>query len=151
MVREIANRFPALPTVVVTARGSENLAVDALALGAANFVPKNSLSKLLNYVVRTTLRMADADGIYRRFSGQLHRPEFSFRLDNSVTTIEPAVLFVVQSLAASTRMNTTQRIRIGTAVASAVFNAICYGNLEVQDTDTFISRLLAGDPSGEAD
>jgi CheY-like chemotaxis protein len=151
LVQVIADQFPTLPSVVVTARGSENLAVDALALGAANFVPKNSLRKLLNHVVRTTLRMAEVDGIYRRFSGQLHRPEFSFTLDNQVTAIEPAVLFVVQSLAAATAMNTTQRIRVGTAVASAIFNAICYGNLEVQDTDTFVSRLLAGEEGGEVE
>ena len=95
--------------------------------------------------------MADVDGIYRRFSGQLHRPEFSFTLDNQVTSIEPAVLFVVQSLAAGTRMNTTQRIRIGTAISSAIFNAICYGNLEVKDEETFVSSLLAGEESGELD
>ncbi len=151
LVQEIVRRFPTLPSVVVTARGSENLAVDALALGAANFVPKNSLRKLLTHVVRQTLRMANADRIYGDFSGQLHRPEFSFTLKNHVDSIEPAVLFVVQALAAATRMNATQRVRVGTAVASAIFNAICYGNLEVKDEDTFVSRLLSGDESGILD
>ena len=68
-----------------------------------------------------------------------------------MTSIDPAVLLVVQSLAAATRMNTTQRIRVGTAIASAIFNAICYGNLEIKDEDTFVNRLLAGDESGSAD
>lgn len=151
LVQEIATRFPQLPSIVVTARGSENLAVDALALGAANFVPKNSLSKLLVYVVRQTLKMAEVDAIYRQFTGQLHRPEYSFTLPNHVAAIEPAVLYVVQSLAAAARMDPTQRVRVGTALASAIFNAICYGNLEVKDNETFVSRLLAGDPSGEVD
>jgi CheY-like chemotaxis protein len=151
LVQEIVRRFPTIPSIVVTARGSENLAVDALALGAANFVPKNSLRKLLIHVVRQTLRMATADAVYGQFSGQLHRPEFSFTLKNDVTSIDPAVLFVVQSLAAATRMNTTQRIRVGAAVASAIFNAICYGNLEVKDEDTFVNRLLSGDESGNVD
>lgn len=151
LVQEVARRFPQIPSIVVTARGSENLAVDALALGAANFVPKNSLSKLLVHVVRQTLKMAEVDAIYSQFTGQLERPEYSFTLFNHVAAIEPAVLYVVQSLAAAARMDSTQRIRVGTALASAIFNSICYGNLCITDDDTFVSRLLAGDPSGEAD
>lgn len=151
LVQEIAGRFPQIPTIVVTARGSENLAVDALALGAANFVPKNSLSMLLAHVVRQTLRMAEVDAVYREFTGRLDRPEYSFTLYNHVRAIEPAVLYVIQSLAASACLDPTQRIRVGTALASAIFNAICYGNLEITDDDTFVSRLLSGDPSGEAD
>jgi hypothetical protein len=151
LVQGILDRFPTLPSVVVTARGSENLAVDALALGAANFVPKNSLRKLLLHVVRQTLRMAETDLIYHRFSGQLHRPEFSFTITNHITSIEPAVLFIVQAMAAAARMNTTHRVRVGTAVASAIFNAICYGNLEIKDEDTVVGRLLSGDESGQTD
>ncbi len=45
-------------------------------------------------------------------------------------------------------MNATQRIRVGTALASAIFNAICFGNLEIRDENMFVSRLLSGDPSG---
>ncbi len=97
LVQEIVNRYPNVPSIVVTARGSEGLAVDALALGAANFVPKNSLNQLLNHVVRQTLRMARVDAIYHDFPGRLRRPEFSFRLKNHIRAIEPAVLFVVQA------------------------------------------------------
>ena len=148
LVQEIVRHFPNVPSIVVTARGSEGLAVDALALGAANFVPKYSLNRLLNHVVRQTLRMARVDGIYHDFPGCLRRPEFSFRLQNQIRAIEPAVLFVVQAMAATSKMNATQRLRVGTALASAIFNAICFGNLEVKDEDVFISRLLSGDPSG---
>lgn len=151
LVQEIATRTPHVPSVVVTARGSENLAVDALALGAANFVPKNSLRHLLLHVVGQTLKLAEVDAFYRQFTGRLHRPEFSFTLSNHVSAIEPAVMFVVQSLAAADRMDATQRIRVGTAIASALLSAICYGNLELTDEDQFVSRLLAGDASGEAD
>lgn len=151
LVQELVERFPKIPSVVVTARGSENLAVDALALGAANFVPKNSLHRLLIHVVRQTLQMAKADEVYDSFAGQLYRPEFIFTLNNRVASIEPAALFIVQALAAATRMNSTQRIRVGTAIASAIFNSICYGNLEVKDDETFVDRLLSGDESGRVE
>ncbi len=151
LVQSIAENHPQLPSVVVTARGSESLAVDALALGAANFVPKNSLSTLLANVVARTVKMAEVDRLYSQFSGRLTKPEYSFTLDNHVGSIEPATLFVVQSLAASGRMNPTHRVRLGTAIASALFNAICYGNLELQDEDTVVSRMLAGEQSGKDD
>ncbi len=151
LVQEIVRLTPSIPSIVVTARGSESLAVDALALGAANFVPKNSIKTLLNHVVRQTLRMAQVDAIFHEFPGRLRRPEFSFRLRNHIEVIEPSVLFVVQAMAATLHLNATQRIRVGTALASAIFNAICYGNLEVKDEDTFVSRLLSGDPTGAQD
>lgn len=151
LVQAIAESRSQLPSVVVTARGSEALAVDALALGAANFVPKNSLSTLLNHVVARTIEMSTVDRLYASFSGQLLQPEFSLTLSSQMTSIQPATLFVIQALAAAGRMNATQRIRIGTAIASAIFNAICYGNLEIGDDDTSIARMLAGDQSGEAE
>ncbi len=149
LVQKIVEQYTSIPSLVVTARGSENLAVDALALGAANFVPKNSLSKLLVYAVRRMLNMSRADAIYQSFAGQLHRPEFSITLENDVNSIEPAVLFLIQSLAAATRMNATHRIRVGTAVSSAIFSAICYGNLEIKDEEQLVSQFLSGEQSGE--
>lgn len=151
LVQELVRTYPTVPSIVVTARGSENLAVDALAMGAANFVPKNSMRALLNRVVRQTLRISEVDAIFHDFPGRLRQPEFSFRLGNDIEAIEPAILFVVQSLAAAIRMTPTERIRVGTALASAVFNSICYGNLEVRDEDTIVSRLLAGDSTGVRD
>ena len=148
LVQKIVDDDPDLPCIVVTARGSEGLAVDALAVGAVNFVPKNSLQKLLTHVVRQTLSMAELNAIFQGFSGRLECPEFSVELPNEVSSIEPTVLYVMQTLAAATRLPKVQRIRVGAALASALFNAMCYGNLEIKDEDTFVSRLLAGDQSG---
>ncbi|MFG0262139.1 MAG: response regulator, partial [Novipirellula sp. JB048] len=82
LVRALISDYPQLPAVVVTARGSEDLAVDALALGAVNFVPKNSLSVLLNPVVRQAIAYAASDRFSQPCSGQLKSPEFYFKLSN---------------------------------------------------------------------
>jgi CheY-like chemotaxis protein len=148
LVQHVVEHYPNIPSIVVTARGSENLAVDALALGAVNFVPKNSVHSLLNHVVRQTLRMSQADSAYRDFPGRLRRPEFSFRLKNRIEAIEPMVLFAIQAMAASSQMNPNHRIRVGTALASAIFNSLCYGILEASDSDAFVGRWLAGNESG---
>ena len=137
-----------LPCVVVTARGSEGLAVDALAMGAVNFVPKNSLQKLLNHVVRQTLAMVEVNAIFKDFTGHLENPEYSIQLPNEVVAIEPSVLYVMQTLAAATSLSTVQRIRVGAAISSALFNAMCYGNLEIKDEDPVVSRMFAVDSRG---
>tara|TARA_B110000495_G_scaffold194329_1_gene200602 strand:- start:841 stop:1764 length:924 start_codon:yes stop_codon:yes gene_type:complete len=148
LVQKIVENDADLPCIVVTAKGSEGLAVDALAVGAVNFVPKNSLNKLLTHVVHQTLSMAEVNAIFHGFRGRLECPEFSVELSNEVSAIEPTVLYVIQTLAAATKLPTVQRIRVGAALASALFNAMCYGNLEIKDEDTFVSRLLTGDKSG---
>ncbi|TWU57976.1 ATP-binding response regulator [Rubripirellula reticaptiva] len=148
LVQAVAEQYPKLPSVVVTARGSESLAVDALALGAANFVPKNSLSKLLCRVVGQTIRMAASDRVFDGSGQKSTCPEYTLQLSNNLTSIEPVVHFVVQSLASAGHMNTTQRVRLGTAVHSALLNAICFGNLEIRDDETLLSRWLGNEETG---
>ena len=145
LVEKVVKEDPDLPCIVVTAKGSEGLAVDALAVGAVNFVPKNSLQKLMNHVVRQTLAMAEVNAIFRGFSGQLQSPEFSVELPNDVAAIEPTVLYVMQTLAAATGLSTVERIRVGAALSSGLFNAMCYGNLEIKDDDIVVGCLFAED------
>ncbi|TWU22428.1 Luminescence regulatory protein LuxO [Novipirellula galeiformis] len=149
LVRTLISDYPQIPAVVVTARGSEDLAVDALALGAVNFVPKNSLNVLLNLVVRQAVAFSGSDRFSQSFAGQLHSPEFYFKLSNSIESINPVTQIVIQALAASGKLNMTERIRIGFAVASALFNAMCYGNLELSDEDPMIGKAIAGDSASQ--
>ncbi|WP_372722535.1 response regulator [Novipirellula sp.] len=151
LVQALVSEQSQLPTVVVTARGSEDLAVDALALGAVNFVPKNSLNMLLNPVVRQTIAYSGSDRFSQPLSGQLRSPEFYFKLGNYIESINPATQIVIQALAASGKLNPTNRIRIGMAVASALFNAICYGNLELSDEDPIVAKVIAGDTDSQAE
>lgn len=149
LVRRVVDQFPEIPVVLATAHGSESLAADALANGAVNFVPKASVASLLPGVVQRTLALSHADQRYRNIPGHLRKPEFYFKLENRIAAIEPAILFLTQVLSASGSMTPTTRMRIGTAVASAIFNAICYGNLELTDEDERIKPLLAGDEGSD--
>jgi len=142
LVRTIVDSYPNLPAIVVTARGSEDLAVDALALGAVNFVPKASLGVLLNPAVRRTLRFSQSDQSYQASTGKLLLPEFYYKLRNSLDSINPASRFVIEALSAAGKMTPNVRLRIGMAVASALFNSICYGNLELRDEDPRIANAI---------
>ncbi len=51
-------RFPHVPVILVTAHGSESLAIEALNQGAASYVPKSQLADKLCGVVEQMLAMS---------------------------------------------------------------------------------------------
>lgn len=130
LVKQMSSMYSSIPTVVVTARGSESLAVDALAAGATNFVPKNSMHSRLGTAVTQSLGYRKANTDFDDMQGRLKSPEFYFKITSDLSAIQPLAEYLVSTLAAARCGNAGMRYRIATAVASAIFNAIEYGNLQ---------------------
>lgn len=130
MVEQLTASHPEIPVVVVTARGSESLAVDALAIGAADFVPKDSMAGLLNRVVGQLVRYRASDRAIASLAGQLREPEFYFKLQSDPACIPAVAEYLIGTMAAAKCATSNLRYRVATAVARAIFNAIEYGNLE---------------------
>ena len=61
LVQEIKKRFPLVPVILMTAYGSEDIAIQALQQGAASYVPKRNLAQDLADTVRDILEVAKAD------------------------------------------------------------------------------------------
>lgn len=141
MVEQLTASHPQIPIVVVTARGSESLAVDALAIGAADFVPKDSMAGLLNTVVEQLIRYRVADHATAEMAGRLRAPEFYFKLQSDVSCIPVVAEYLIGTMAAAKCGTPNLRYRVAAAVARAVFNAIEYGNLEAD--------ALAGEPGAK--
>ena len=123
------------------------MAVDALAKGAANFVPKDSLAKLLARTVRQTIQLARVDSCITPVEHKEFPYEFTVSLKSDPHKMEPVVWAIVQTLAVCGQLDPTHRIRVGVAVMSGIFNAICYGNLELGDDDERVQRVLMDDSS----
>src|SRR6056297_2235888 len=123
LVAKLTESNPEIPAVVVTARGSESLAVDALAIGAIDFVPKQSLNQLLVKVVRQVLGYRQADQSAARLSGQLKAPEFYFKLRSDSGSIPFVANYLVMTMAAAGCGTPNDRYRTATALAAAIFNA----------------------------
>src|SRR6202008_3824555 len=60
LVEAVRARFPEVPVILMTAHGSEELAVNALQRGAASYVPKRSLAHDLVSTVGAVLELAKA-------------------------------------------------------------------------------------------
>jgi CheY-like chemotaxis protein/anti-sigma regulatory factor (Ser/Thr protein kinase) len=132
LVRRVRERHPLVPVVLMTAMGSEELALQALRAGASSYIPKRCLPTDLAAVLAQILAVARLDQERQKVLGRLRRRESEFVLDND-TSLVPAVIALLQEdLAAGCLCDGTGLVRCGVALAEALLNAIQHGNLEVR-------------------
>ena len=133
LVKRVRSETPQLPVILMTAHGSEMLAVEALQEGAAGYVPKTHLSTKLLDMVEKVLSMTRADRNYERMIDALSKSEFTFylELDNDVSMVDPFIELVKQSVASLRVCDFIDQVRLGLALREALLNAIEHGNLEL--------------------
>lgn len=132
---ELVNRIRVdhaeVPVILITAHGSEQLAVEALEQGATSYVPKGQMQTKLRETVEQVLALARADRSYGRLIECLHRTQHEFVLDNDPTLIPPLVDLVQQMLGGMRCCNASGRMHAGIALEEGLLNAMLHGNLEM--------------------
>lgn len=131
LVQAVRTQYPAIPVVLMTAHGSEDLAVQALQRGAASYVPKRQLSRELLTTIEKVLAIAKAERGQQRVLECVRRTELEFHLTNDATLIPPLIAYLGEELMRLRFCDKTGLIRIGVALHEAIENAIYHGNLEV--------------------
>ncbi len=131
LVNAITEKYPDVPVVLMTAHGSEVIAAQALAGGAASYVPKSELAENLVETVMHILAMSDSDARYRKLMRCARRVDFEFELENDLKVIDPLIDLVQQVVSSQDLMDPTDRVRMCVAVEHAVQNAMLRGNLEI--------------------
>ncbi|MCA9188259.1 MAG: response regulator [Pirellulaceae bacterium] len=131
LVRTITLQYPDLPVVLMTAHGSEVIAAQALAGGATSYVPKAQLADLLMATVQPILAMAASETTHKRLIECSTRTQFSFRLHNDLSLIDPLTQLVQNVIGSMGLWEYVDRVRVGVALEQAVLNAIFRGNLEL--------------------
>lgn len=131
LVRSVRESFPLVPVILMTAQGSEEIAVQALALGAASYVPKARMPRELLHTVEMVLATARAERHHARLMNCVTRNEWTFVLDNDPSLVPAAVDHVRQHITRLGLFDETDRIRIGVALEEALLNALYHGNLEL--------------------
>ncbi|HET6878866.1 MAG TPA: response regulator [Pirellulales bacterium] len=131
LIRRIRNEHPHVPVVLMTAHGSEDLAVEALEAGAASYVPKLALPNKLLDTVEQVLAVSRADHNLDRLAQCLEHAEFALALENDSSLIDPLVDIVQRLVERVQLCDATGRVRIGIALEEALLNALYRGNLEL--------------------
>lgn len=136
---------PLVPVVLMTARGSEELAARALEAGAASYVPKKLLVRDLVEVVKRILDVFRERQSDTLLQGRLRAA--SFVLENDLDMLASLVGYLTGVLRHSGMFDESDCHRVSTALDEALTNACYHGNLEVRseirDHDPRAYRALA--------
>jgi CheY-like chemotaxis protein len=141
LVSRVNEEYPRVPVVLVTAHGSEDIAVQTLRQGAASYVPKRLLSRELLPTVERVLGVASREQDLTRLMSRLVKGDLAFVLDNDESMFPPLIHYFQQSLARIGICDEATNLQVGIALDEALNNALFHGNLEVS------SELRERDPS----
>lgn len=141
LVQEVRHTSPGVPVILMTAQGSEDVAIQALLFGAASYVPKSRLATDLAETVEHVLGVANVERHEEDLLRCLTRAESSFAIRNDPSLVPPLVKYLQSTATRVLDCDETERLRIGIALEEALLNALYHGNLEVS------SELREGDSS----
>lgn len=134
LVQAIRAKHPLLPVILMTAHGSEDIAIQALQKGAASYVPKKSLSRDLPETLDQVLSASKTRLQEQRLLGKLESFETRFVLDNDTSLIPALVAHLEEDLTRLKMCDPSALVLMGVALHEALTNAILHGNLELSSS-----------------
>ncbi len=140
LVSQIRLHYPSIPVVLMTAQGSEAVAVEALERGAANYVPKSQLADRLQATVQDLLGMVHIDRSNQKLLGCQKRLDMEYELENDGQLVDSLADLLQNMIGGMELTDETGQFRIGVALREALHNALYHGNLEISREDIEQSR-----------
>lgn len=145
LVKELRAQYPLIPVVLMTAAGSEAIAVKALEAGAASYVPKTALADDLGDVAERVLVMSRTQRSQTRLLNRVIRSTTEYEVETDRELVLALSSHLQQQFNAMKICSDTDGLRIGIALEEALLNAFYHGNLECS------SRLRDDDCQAYAD
>lgn len=133
LVTAVRETNPSIPIILMTAKGSEDIAARALRAGAASYVPKRRLAQDLLETIRQVHNTSRSERTQVRLMHHATHIETSFVLFNDRSLIRAAVDQVLNMLRCLPLRDQNERLRVGIALEEALNNASFHGNLQVRD------------------
>jgi CheY-like chemotaxis protein len=135
LVARIASDHPLVPVILMTGRGSEEIAVAALKAGAASYVPKAELAQMLVETVENVMQIAREEQTQHRLMDSMVSSRCRFVLSNDFTMIPPLINFLHRSIRSVGLCDEATGIRVCVALEEALNNALFHGNLELSSEE----------------
>lgn len=131
LVNAIKEHYPLVPVILMTARGNEQIAVQALQQGASSYVPKRAITHDLHETIMRVLSASNQQRGHVRLIQRLEDCCFNFQLENDFSLIASLTGYLQQVIRDMNLCEESERVRIGIALEEALVNAVYHGNLEV--------------------
>lgn len=147
LVKRVRAEHPRIFVILMTAYGSEDVAMQAPCAGAANDIAKKDIARDLVPTLRHILELAALNRDRGRLLGCMVRRESVFVLENDPDLIASFMKLVGEELAGMAFWDGTGLLQVSIALQEALTNAMFHGNLElgseVRQTDERVFDELA--------
>lgn len=134
LVQAIRTKYPLVPVILMTAHGSEDIAIQALQKGAASYVPKKSLARDLSETLESVLSSSRTQQQAARLLGKMELCETRFLLENDTALIPPLVQHLEKDVERLKLCEPSGLVLLGVALHEALTNAMLHGNLELSSS-----------------
>ena len=131
LIAEVRRSHSHIPVIMMTSKGSEEIAVEALQAGASSYVPKRSLATMLVDTLQRVLAAMQENRKRSELMNRLSERCESYVLENDVNLVLAMSRHLQSLLADSWGLERTDRMRTGTALEEALLNSMYHGNLEI--------------------
>lgn len=131
LVDQVRRLYPLIPVVLITAAGSEEVASQALKLGAAGYVPKSRCELLLRETLDHVLELTRTESSFERIIECATLTQFEFAFENDFALIAPLIELTQRMTIGLGICDEPAAIQVGVALEHAISNAIYHGNLEI--------------------
>lgn len=131
LVAEIKRQHPLIPVLLMTSKGSEEIAVQALQVGASHYVPKRTLSQGLVKTLRRVLATAQEDVNQLRLINRLSSREEEFVMHLDYPVLMALADYIPDEILKMRICHPTDRVRLCVAIEEALSNAYYHGNLGI--------------------
>jgi CheY-like chemotaxis protein len=131
LVLQVRALHPEISVILMTANGSEDVAMQALRAGAANYIPKKHLVRDLEQTLRKVLAIAAVRRERCQILRCLVRRESTLILGNDPELIIPLVTLLNEELEGVGAWDAAALMQVCISLQEALTNALYHGNLEV--------------------
>lgn len=131
LVAAVKSGAPAVPVILTTSQGSEDIAAQALREGAASYVPKRDLASTLIPVVRQVLSVNQAAQSVREVAKFAIESTITLSLANEELLVPKVISRLELPMVELDLFDEGERMQIAMALDEALLNAMVHGNLEV--------------------
>jgi CheY-like chemotaxis protein/anti-sigma regulatory factor (Ser/Thr protein kinase) len=131
LIETVRINYPRVPAILVAARGSEDVAAEALQRGAAGYIPKRRLNTDLLRTVQKLLSASSSGRQNQLLAESWAVSENQFILKSNPDLLAPLVAFVRDKMTQLQVADESTIIRICVGLTEALDNALYHGNFEL--------------------
>lgn len=131
LLRRIRESDLNVPVVIMTAEGSEVLAIEALRSGAANYVAKHEMARDLIPICESLLELAKVQQRRTIVRRAMVSGRTCYHLPSDRCAASQLARHLQNASVAALRCDGGEKTRVGVALEEALLNAVIHGNLEV--------------------